>query len=64
MINIQLPLCDFFYHRCTRVRTLKGMSHPTALKLIDNQRCIVLCERKLTVINLVTGKVISKLKGT
>ncbi|VVC42160.1 Six-bladed beta-propeller, TolB-like,WD40-repeat-containing domain,WD40 repeat, conserved site,WD40/YVTN [Cinara cedri] len=48
---------------CTRVRTLRGIVHPTALKLIDNQRCIVLCERKLTVINLATGKVISKLKG-
>lgn len=50
-------------HSCTKVRTLKGILHPTALKLIDNQRCIVLCERKLTVINLATGKVISKLKG-
>ncbi|KAL5233574.1 hypothetical protein ACI65C_000984 [Semiaphis heraclei] len=50
-------------HTCMRVRTLKGILHPTALKLIDNQRCIVLCERKLIVINLATGKVISKLKG-
>ncbi|XP_026807773.1 uncharacterized protein LOC113550245 [Rhopalosiphum maidis] len=50
-------------HTCSRVRTLKGILHPTALKLIDNQRCIVLCERKLIVINLATGKVISKLKG-
>ncbi|XP_050524997.1 uncharacterized protein LOC126896349 isoform X2 [Daktulosphaira vitifoliae] len=48
---------------CTKVRSLKGVPHPTAIKLIDNQRCIVLCERKLTVINLETGKVISKLKG-
>ncbi|XP_022165189.1 uncharacterized protein LOC111030132 isoform X2 [Myzus persicae] len=50
-------------HTCMRVRTLKGILHPTAMKLIDNERCIVLCERKLIVINLATGKVISKLKG-
>ncbi|XP_050443594.1 uncharacterized protein LOC126847425 [Adelges cooleyi] len=50
-------------HTCKRVRTLRGIPHPSAIKMIDNHRCIVLCERKLAVIDLATGKVLSKLKG-
>ncbi|KAI4468136.1 beta transducin-related protein [Holotrichia oblita] len=48
---------------CEKVRTLKGISHPTNLIPIDQYKCIVLCKRELRIYDLNMGKFVTKLKG-
>nr|XP_022901761.1 NACHT and WD repeat domain-containing protein 2 [Onthophagus taurus] len=46
-----------------RVRTLKGISHPTNLIPIDQHKCVVLCRRELRIYDLDSGTFVTKLKG-
>jgi hypothetical protein len=45
------------------VRTLKGLSNPNNLKIIDDTRVVILCGRELKIYNLDDGSFISTLKG-
>uniref|UniRef100_T1HBS8 NACHT domain-containing protein n=1 Tax=Rhodnius prolixus TaxID=13249 RepID=T1HBS8_RHOPR len=49
--------------KCRRVRTLKGMPQPTALQMVDDFKCIVLCNRELRSYDLDKGVLLCKLKG-
>ncbi|XP_046670625.1 NACHT domain- and WD repeat-containing protein 1 [Homalodisca vitripennis] len=50
-------------HTCSRVRTLRGITQPINLEMIDDSRCVVLCKRELRTYNLNTGTLLTKLKG-
>lgn len=45
------------------VRTLRGVSNPNCLKVIDETRVIILCGRELQLFNLDDGSFVCKLKG-
>ncbi|KAK9511267.1 hypothetical protein O3M35_005854 [Rhynocoris fuscipes] len=49
--------------KCRRVRILKGMPQPTALQMVDDYKCIVLCNRELRTYDLDKGVLLCKLKG-
>ncbi|XP_065205411.1 NACHT domain- and WD repeat-containing protein 1 [Planococcus citri] len=48
---------------CQLVRKLKNVPQPMALEMIDQFRCVVLCNRELRIYDLNTGELVSKLKG-
>ncbi|XP_059471798.1 NACHT domain- and WD repeat-containing protein 1 isoform X2 [Neocloeon triangulifer] len=50
---------------CTgrQIRTLTNVPQPSAIKLIDWRRCVVLCRRELTVFDLDQGQLLKRLKG-
>lgn len=41
----------------------KGLNQPRELRLIDNRRALVLCNRELRVYDLDAGQLVVKLKG-
>lgn len=53
----------FFTYSCQLVRKLKNVPQPMALEMIDQFRCVVLCNRELRIYDLNTGELVSKLKG-
>ncbi|KAK5648750.1 hypothetical protein RI129_003642 [Pyrocoelia pectoralis] len=59
----QEEICVWDIKKCSKVRTLKGITHPINLIPIDQTKCIVLCRRELKIYNLDSGSFINKLKG-
>ncbi|XP_076338037.1 NACHT domain- and WD repeat-containing protein 1-like [Tachypleus tridentatus] len=47
----------------TPVRTIKGLTQPKNIKMLDSSRALVLCNRELKVYDLNEGKLVVKLKG-
>lgn len=45
------------------VRKLINITQPLAIEMIDQFRCVVLCDRELRIYDLNTGELVSKLKG-
>uniref|UniRef100_A0ABM0LX76 NACHT and WD repeat domain-containing protein 1-like n=1 Tax=Saccoglossus kowalevskii TaxID=10224 RepID=A0ABM0LX76_SACKO len=47
----------------TTVRTLTGIDMPRDVRMIDDHRCVILCNRALKIFNLDTGTLETTLKG-
>lgn len=45
------------------IRTLRGVSNPNTLRIIDDSRVVILCGRELQLFNLDDGEFVCKLKG-
>ncbi|RZF39182.1 hypothetical protein LSTR_LSTR014668 [Laodelphax striatellus] len=56
-------ICVWDAVKCTRVRTLRKVTQPLSLVMIDDYQCVVLCKRELRTYDLNAGHLISKLKG-
>lgn len=53
----------FNVYSCEKVRSIKGVTYPISLQLIDDIRAVVLCRRELRIYNLDEGVLVTKLKG-
>ncbi|KAF6197621.1 hypothetical protein GE061_008587 [Apolygus lucorum] len=49
--------------KCQRVRHLTGLTQPAAIEMVDDCKCVVLCNRELYTYDLDKGVIITKLKG-
>uniref|UniRef100_A0A146LA42 NACHT and WD repeat domain-containing protein 1 n=1 Tax=Lygus hesperus TaxID=30085 RepID=A0A146LA42_LYGHE len=49
--------------KCQRVRHLTGLTQPAAIEMVDNYKCVVLCNRELHTYDLDKGVILTKLKG-
>lgn len=56
-------ICVWDISRCKRVRQLKEVPQPTALEMVDDFKCVVLCKRELRTYDLNTGSLLTILKG-
>ncbi|XP_045482226.1 NACHT and WD repeat domain-containing protein 2 isoform X1 [Harmonia axyridis] len=56
-------ICVWDVKECKRIRTIKGVPHPTNLIPIDRHKCVVLCKRELMIFDLNQGCFLKKLKG-
>lgn len=56
-------ICVWDISRCKRVRILKEVPQPSALQMVDDFKCVVLCKRELRTYDLNTGSLLTILKG-
>ncbi|BET02356.1 Hypothetical protein NTJ_15174 [Nesidiocoris tenuis] len=49
--------------KCQRVRRLTGLSQPSSIEMVDDCKCVVLCNRELYTYDLDQGVLLTKLKG-
>lgn len=57
----RLVVWDIFDEKA--VRTLNNIDHPRDLRMVDEKRAVVLCNRELRVYDLDSGTLLTKLKG-
>lgn len=61
--NDRNELCVYNLKTGKHARTLRNVNRPKNVKLIDQFKAVVLCDRELNVFNLDSGQLVTKLKG-